>query len=245
MVTPDPQEHLGDPEADGPLNVPVRLRGVTKTFAVGQQERTVLHGISLDLHAAQLTVLVGPSGSGKSTLLNIIGGLERPTSGDVLVDGQPVHDMDAERRTALRLRAVGYVFQDYNLLHTMTALENVALPLELAGTRPRAARAAAADALERVGLAHVAGQYPDQLSGGEQQRAAVARALVIPRGLLLADELTGALDSDNTDAMITLLRDLADDGVTCVVATHDAAVADAGDRVIRLRDGHVVDDQQP
>ena len=188
---------------------------------------------------------MGPSGSGKSTLLTIAGSLEDPTSGDVLVDGRALSRLGRNDKARLRRRAIGYVFQDYNLLAGLTAAENVSLPLELDGTSGRKARMAAMASLEDLGLADRAEHYPDQLSGGERQRVAIARAVVGERRLLLADEPSGALDSANGEAVMRLILGACKRGVAAVVVTHEAQLASWADRVVFLRDGRVVDATVP
>jgi len=189
--------------------------------------------------------VMGPSGSGKSTLLTIAGTLEDPTSGDVLIDGQLLSVMSRNDRARLRRRSIGFVFQDFNLLAGLTAEENVSLPLELDGQPLKAARAAAHDALEHLGLADRATRFPDELSGGERQRVAIARAVVGDRHLLLADEPSGALDSVNGEAVMRLIRAACQRGVAGVIVTHDAQLASWADRVVFLRDGRVVDQTAP
>jgi putative ABC transport system ATP-binding protein len=184
---------------------------------------------------------MGPSGSGKSTLLTIAGSLEEPSAGEVSVGGARLSAMSRDERARLRRRSVGYVFQDFNLLAGLTAIENVALPLELDGVAARTARAAAMEALERLDVADKAPRFPDDLSGGERQRVAIARAIVGDRYLLLADEPTGALDSVNGEAVMRLLRAATHGGVAGVVVTHEAQLASWADRVVFLRDGRVVD----
>jgi putative ABC transport system ATP-binding protein len=185
--------------------------------------------------------VMGPSGSGKSTLLTIAGSLEEPTSGQVLVEGTDLADVSRSDRAKLRRRSIGYVFQDFNLLPGLTALENVTLPLELDGTRARAAQETGLKALEELDVAEHADRFPDELSGGERQRVAIARAVVGTRRLLLADEPTGALDSLNGEAVMRLLRVATRRGVAGVVVTHEAYLASWADRVVFLRDGNVVD----
>jgi putative ABC transport system ATP-binding protein len=197
--------------------------------------------VDLTVEPGELVAVMGPSGSGKSTLLTIAGSLEEPSSGEVAVGGVPLSGLSRGGRAALRRRAIGYVFQDFNLLAGLTAAENVSLPLELDGTAMRPARAAALVALERLGLAAVAGRFPDELSGGERQRVAIARAVVGERHLLLADEPSGALDSVNGEAVMRLVRETCQGGVAGVVVTHDAQLASWADRVIFLRDGRIVD----
>jgi putative ABC transport system ATP-binding protein len=184
---------------------------------------------------------MGPSGSGKSTLLTIAGTLEEPTSGEVAVGGVPLVSLSRNERAALRRRAIGYVFQDFNLLAGLTAAENVSLPMELDGTSARAARIAAVEALDRLGLADRADRFPDELSGGERQRVAIARAVVGDRHLLLADEPSGALDSVNGESVMRLIRASCQGGVAGVVVTHDAQLASWADRVVFLRDGRIAD----
>jgi len=205
-----------------------------------------LHEVSLSVDQGEMVAVMGPSGSGKSTLLTIAGTLEEPSSGQVLVGGQPVGAMSRAAKARLRRRTIGYVFQDFNLLPGLTAAENVALPLELDGTSARKARGVALMSLERIGLAGRAGHYPDQLSGGERQRVAIARAMVGERKLMLADEPSGALDSVNAQAVMHLLDDACKTaGMAAVVVTHDAQLATWADRVMFLRDGRVTDQAAP
>jgi putative ABC transport system ATP-binding protein len=217
----------------------LQLRGVSKTY--GQEPATVhaLGGVDLSVQAGEMVAVMGPSGSGKSTLLTIAGSLEEPTSGDVLVCGMALAGMPRARKARLRRRVIGYVFQDFNLLPGLTAVENAALPLELDGVAVPKARAAALAALEELGVADRAGWFPDQLSGGERQRVAIARAVVGDRRLLLADEPSGALDSVNADEVMRLLHEACQRGIAAVVVTHDAQLAAWADRVIFLRDGRV------
>jgi putative ABC transport system ATP-binding protein len=184
---------------------------------------------------------MGPSGSGKSTLLTIAGSLEEPTEGKVSIDGASLTAMSRNDKARLRRRTVGYVFQDYNLLAGLTALENVALPLELDGVPAKKAREAGMATLEELGLSDRAGHFPDQLSGGERQRVSIARAVVGDRHLLLADEPSGALDSTNGEAVMRLILNACKRGVAAVVVTHDAHLAAFADRVVFLRDGREVD----
>ena len=188
---------------------------------------------------------MGPSGSGKSTLLTIAGSLEQPTRGEVFVVRTGSVGMSRNDRARLRRRSIGYVFQDFNLLAGLTAVENVSLPLELDGTPVRTARAAGMKALEELGLGDRAARFPDELSGGERQRVAIARAVVGDRHLLLADEPSGALDSANGEAVMRLIRAACQRGVAGVVVTHDAQLASWADRVVFLRDGRIVDQTAP
>jgi putative ABC transport system ATP-binding protein len=219
----------------------LELRQVSKTYGSGPTEVHALRDVDLSVERGELVAIMGPSGSGKSTLLTIAGSLEQPTRGEVLVDGVDLASVSRSDQAQMRRRSIGYVFQDFNLLPGLTAIENVTLPLELDGTRAKAARAKGLEAMERLDVADLADRYPDELSGGERQRAAIARAIVGKRGLLLADEPTGALDSMNGEAVMRLLRSATKRGVAGVVVTHEAQLASWADRVVFLRDGHVVD----
>jgi putative ABC transport system ATP-binding protein len=198
--------------------------------------------VSLVVNEGELVAVMGPSGSGKTTLLTIAGGLEDPTSGDALVDGEPMSRMSRSDKARLRRRSIGYVFQDYNLLAGLTALENVSLPLELDGVSAKAAQGQAMTALEAFGVEDKADKFPDELSGGERQRAAIARATVGERRLLLADEPSGALDSVNAEAVMQAIHDACKTGVAAVVVTHDARLASWADRVVFIRDGRLTDE---
>jgi putative ABC transport system ATP-binding protein len=219
----------------------LELWQVSKVYGAGASEVHALRAVDLAVEPGELVAVMGPSGSGKSTLLTIAGSLEEASSGQVLVDGVDLATVSRSDRAKLRRRSIGYVFQDFNLLPGLTALENVTLPLELDGIRAKAARATGLKAIEELGVAERADRYPDELSGGERQRVAIARAIVGERGLLLADEPTGALDSVNGEAVMRLLRAAAHRGVAGVVVTHEAQLASWADRVVFLRDGRVVD----
>jgi putative ABC transport system ATP-binding protein len=219
----------------------VELRQVTKIYGSGPTEVHALTEVDLAVDAGELVAVMGPSGSGKSTLLTIAGTLEEPTSGMVMIGGRELSGLSRNERARMRRRSIGYVFQDLNLLAGLSAVENVAMPLELDGVRVKAARAAALETLTELGLADRAGRYPDELSGGERQRVAVARAVVGERRVLFADEPTGALDSVSGEAVMRMLRAACRSGVACVVVTHDAQLASWADRVVFLRDGRVVD----
>jgi putative ABC transport system ATP-binding protein len=219
----------------------LELRQVSKIYGSGPNEVHALSQVDLSVERDELVAVMGPSGSGKSTLLTIAGSLEEPSSGQVLVDGIDLATVSRSDQARMRRRSIGYVFQDFNLLPGLTALENVTLPLELDGSSAKAARATGLKALEELDVAEHADRYPDELSGGERQRVAIARAIVGERGLLLADEPTGALDSVNGEGVIRLLRDATHRGVAGVVVTHEAQLASWADRVVFLRDGHVVD----
>jgi putative ABC transport system ATP-binding protein len=223
----------------------VELDGAARRFGSGHTQVTALHPTSLTVEAGVFLAVMGPSGSGKSTLLSLVGGLDRPSEGRVLVAGQDIGSLKPKELAILRRRTVGYVFQDLNLLAGLTARENVAIPLELDGRPVTEARAAADGALRSVGLEDLADRFPDDLSGGEQQRVAIARALVGGRQIILADEPTGALDSITGESVMRLLRAHCDDGGTAILVTHDAAHAAWADRVVFLRDGRLVDEARP
>lgn len=221
--------------------VVLRLSEVERVYRAGEISVRALAGVSLTVRAGELVAVMGPSGSGKSTLLSIAGGLEVPTSGSVEVAGVALGGLDSTAVAHLRRDRIGYVFQDFNLVTDLTAAENVALPLELGGSGARVARAAAVTALDEVGLPEVADRFPDQLSGGQQQRVAIARALVGERRLVLADEPTGALDSQTSLAVLQVLRARIDAGAAGVLVTHEARYAGWADRTVFLRDGRLVD----
>jgi len=216
-----------------------------KTFAGADAAAAVpaVRGVDFVVQPAEFVAITGASGSGKSTLLHMIGGITRPTSGRMLLEGVDLATLDDDALAAVRRRRIGFVFQRYNLLPELTLSENVALPLVLDGVGPGPAEAAAREALEKVGMAHRASHRPDTLSGGEQQRGAIARALVTGPALVLADEPTGALDSANSARVVELLRRLvADQQQTVILVTHDSTVASAATRVVRMRDGLIESD---
>jgi len=223
----------------------LEIRNVSKSYAAGSTLVHALIGASLSVERGNLVAVMGPSGSGKSSLLAIAGSLEEPTSGEVLIDGKSLASMSYNGKARLRRRVIGYVFQDFNLLAGLTALENVALPLELDDLPPRKARIAAMAALENIGIADRAGHFPDELSGGERQRVAIARAVVGERHLLLADEPSGALDSVNGDALMKMIRRACKQGIAAVIVTHDAHLASWADRVVFLKDGRIIDQSVP
>ena len=226
-------------EDRGPL---LDLQGLSHTYGSGATAVQALSYLNLRVEVGEMVAVMGASGSGKSTLLAMAGGLEQPTVGRVLVNGEPLTGASPKRLAALRRRSIGYVFQDLNLIPVLTAIENTALPLELDGWRTRAARRAARDALRVVELDGLADRYPDDLSGGQQQRVAIARAIVGERRLILADEPTGALDSATGEAIVRVLRGRADAGAGVVLVTHDARLAAWADRILFLRDGRLVDE---
>ncbi|MFC9325095.1 ABC transporter ATP-binding protein [Kitasatospora sp. NPDC057015] len=218
----------------------LQLRGLTRVHGRGGAEVHALHGVDLTVLAGELVAVMGPSGSGKSTLLTLAGGLDSATSGEVLVEGQELAGLSRGALSAVRRRAIGYVFQDFNLIPTLTAAENVSLPRELDGVPRRRSRAEAEAALAEVGVAELADRFPDQLSGGQQQRVAIARALIGERRLVLADEPTGALDSATGESVLTVLRARCDAGAAAVMVTHEPRHAEWADRVVMLHDGRVV-----
>jgi putative ABC transport system ATP-binding protein len=223
----------------------LELRHVSKIYGEGPTEVQALQDASVSVDAGELVAVMGPSGSGKSTLLTIAGSLEEPTSGQVLVGGAQLSKMSRNEKARLRRRSVGYVFQDFNLLAGLTAVENVSLPLELDGVSSRKARSAGLAALDELGLGEQASRFPDELSGGERQRVAIARAVVGDRQLLLADEPSGALDSVNGEAVMRLVVAACRRGTAAVVVTHDAQLASWADRVVFIRDGRIVDQTLP
>ncbi|MGD0742528.1 MAG: ABC transporter ATP-binding protein [Acidimicrobiales bacterium] len=223
----------------------LELRQVSKVYGQGPTEVHALSDIDLSVEASSLVAVMGPSGSGKSTLLTIAGSLEEPTSGEVLVGGAALSGLSRNDKARLRRRTIGYVFQEFNLLAGLTAVENVSLPLELDGVSARKARLAGMAVLEELALADRASRYPDELSGGERQRVAIARALIGGRQLLLADEPSGALDQANGEGVMRMLLAACKRGVAAVVVTHDAKLASWADRVVFLRDGRIVDQTNP
>ncbi|MEU0812136.1 ABC transporter ATP-binding protein [Streptomyces sp. NPDC005970] len=224
-----------------PVPHPIELRAVSRRYGTGERAVTALDGVTLGFAEGTMTAVMGPSGSGKSTLLHCAAGLDRPTSGRVVIGGTETGELDETALTLLRRDRIGFVFQSFNLVSALTAEQNVALPLRLAGRRPDPAQVAAA--LAEVGLADRAGHRPDRLSGGQQQRIAIARALIARPAVLFADEPTGALDITTSRAVLGLLRGLVDrHRQTLVMVTHDPAAAAWADRVVFLADGRVADE---
>jgi putative ABC transport system ATP-binding protein len=227
-------------ESSGGRPAAIRARGLTKTYGEGDLAVHALSGVDLDIAAGEFVVMLGPSGSGKTTLLNVLGGIEPPTAGTVEVAGRPLSGLDEDQRTEFRRSTVGFIFQFFNLIPTLTALENVQLVAELSDGPDRSE-----EMLERVGLGDRFAHFPAQLSGGEQQRVAVARALAGGPQVLLGDEPTGALDLETGRLVLDLLREVSDElERTMVLVTHNAAIAKMADRVLGLRDGCIVDDRR-
>ena len=220
----------------------LELRSVSRVHGDGPTAVHALHAVSLTLRPRELVAVMGPSGSGKSTLLHLAGGLDEPSDGAVLVEGTDLATLSRGQLATVRRRSLGYVFQDLNLIPALTAAENVALPRELDGVRAKAARREALDALTEVGVEELADRFPDEMSGGQQQRVAIARALVGPRRLVLADEPTGALDSQTGEDVLRVLRARCDAGASGLLVTHEARHAAWADRVVFLRDGALIDD---
>jgi putative ABC transport system ATP-binding protein len=221
----------------------VEARDVTRVYQLDGVKVPALRGVTLTVPAGAYAAIVGPSGSGKSTLMHLLGGLDRPTSGQLLIGGRDVAGLSPPEMAALRNRTIGFVFQSFHLLPRTSAVDNVALPLVYAGVRAGERRRRAAEMLDRVGLGHRLKHRPNQLSGGEQQRVAIARALIGSPSLLLADEPTGNLDSATGTEVLALLESLnADSGVAVVLVTHDHDVAERARRQIRMRDGTIVGD---
>src|SRR5438309_5559602 len=218
----------------------MELLEVTKHYPQGRRIVKALNGVSLRIDAGEYVSIMGPSGSGKSTLMHLLGALDSPTTGQVFFQGRPLHSMSDRELSQLRRSKIGFVFQFFNLLPTLTAVENVALPLLLAGWSRGKALIPAAEGLERVGLSDRAEHFPDEMSGGEMQRVAIARALVIEPEAVLCDEPTGNLDSATSKEILKLLRSLPEPGRRAVVmVTHDAEAGAYGDRIVHIRDGRV------
>ncbi len=224
------------------MSAVLSMTAVSRVHGEGATEVHALRAIAFTAYAGELVAVMGPSGSGKSTLLTLAGGLDTPSDGTVEVEGHDLGTLSLKARAALRRTSIGYVFQDFNLIPALTAAENVALPRELDGVRARVAARQARAALEEVGIADLADRFPDEMSGGQQQRVAIARAIVGERRLILADEPTGALDTETGEDILRLLRDRCDAGAAGVLVTHEARHAAWADRVVFLRDGVVIDE---
>ena len=224
------------------MNAVLQLDSVTRVHGSGATEVLALRSVSFAAHPGELVAVMGPSGSGKSTLLTLAGGLDAPTTGTVSVEGLDLAALGNKGRARMRRTSIGYVFQDFNLIPALTAAENVALPRELGGEGAGVARRAARAALDEVGIGELWNRFPDDMSGGQQQRVAIARAIVGERRLILADEPTGALDTETGEEILRLLRARCDAGAAGVLVTHEARHAAWADRVVFLRDGVIVDE---
>ncbi len=220
----------------------IQLDDITKVYRMGEVEVRALAGVTLKVHQGEFTAVMGASGSGKSTLMNILGCLDRPTSGRYLLGGQEVEQLSVNELAALRSRTIGFVFQNFNLLPRTSALENVELPLLYSGVRTAERHRRAAEALRRVGLGERLDHHPNQMSGGQQQRVAIARALVNEPSVILADEPTGNLDSRTSIEVMALLQELGRTGITVILVTHEADVSEYTSRIVTMRDGRVLSD---
>jgi putative ABC transport system ATP-binding protein len=222
----------------------IEFQELRKLYVMGEEEVPALAGVSLRIERGEYVAVIGPSGSGKSTLMNILGGLDRPTAGSYRFEGEEVGDFDDNQLADFRRRRIGFVFQSFQLLPRLTALQNVELPMIYAGLPRAERRDRAAELLTRVGLGTRMGHKPTQLSGGQQQRVAIARSLSNRPDLLLADEPTGALDTHTGEEVLKLFHELNDEGLTLVIVTHDPDVAHEAHRRVSFRDGHIVADER-
>jgi putative ABC transport system ATP-binding protein len=221
----------------------ISTQNLTKVFGSGATAVSALDRVNLSVNAGEFVAIMGPSGCGKSTLLHLIGGLDRPSDGKVIIEGTSIAEMDDDHLTELRRRKIGFIFQFFNLIPVLSAVENAALPVTLDGVKPAEAQKKAAEWLARFGLADRMSSRPDQLSGGQQQRVAIARALAAEPSLILADEPTGNLDTRSGDEIASLMRDVAKKyGRTVVMVTHDPRIAAYADRIVFLKDGKVIDE---
>jgi putative ABC transport system ATP-binding protein len=222
----------------------IEIEGLTKTYVMGDQTIAALDGVSLTIQRGEHVAIVGPSGSGKSTLMNVLGGLDRPTSGAYRFETEPVAQFDDDELASFRNRRIGFIFQSFQLLPRLTAVQNVELPMIYAGIAAAERKDRAIELLKRVGLGDRLANRPTQMSGGQQQRVAIARALANAPDLLLADEPTGALDTATGQEVLALFKQLNRDGLTLILVTHDLEVAAAARRQVAFRDGLIVSDQQ-
>ena len=220
----------------------IELSNIQKTYGSGEAQVTALNGVSIEVAAGELVAIMGSSGSGKSTLLAIAGGLEKPDSGTVRVNQRELFSIAEKEMARLRRQTIGYVFQDFNLIPSLTVIENVALPLELDGVAKSQARRSALEALELMGIALVGKRFADEISGGQRQRVAIARSIVGSRKVILADEPTGALDSRTGESVIRALKERIDAGAAGILVTHDAKNAAWADRILLIKDGVIVDE---
>lgn len=222
----------------------IELKHIIKTYTLGSEPVHALNDVSLTIKRNEYAAIMGTSGSGKSTLMNIIGCLDRPTSGEYILDGRAIHDHDPDELALIRNKTIGFIFQQFNLLPQMTALNNVMLPLVYAGVPVEERRRRAEEVLTLVGLGNRLNHRPSELSGGQQQRVSIARALSNHPKLLLADEPTGALDSTTANEFMKLIEGLVDDGMTVVVVTHDPDTAARAQRIVRVKDGVIIGDER-
>jgi putative ABC transport system ATP-binding protein len=228
------------------MNVALEARGVRKVYSQGEAAMVALEHVDLDIHRAELTLLMGPSGSGKTTLLSILGGILRASAGSVSIDGQPLDGLGDRELSAVRLRSIGFVFQGFNLFPTLSAVQNVELALDLRGIRGATARRQAAELLDQVGLSAKLHTYPAELSGGQKQRVAIARALAGSPAILLADEPTAALDSTSGHTVMQLMQRLARErGRAVVIVTHDSRMRSYANRIVHMADGRISSDERP
>lgn len=223
-------------------NYLISAAGLKRTFGQGESSVQALGGVSLDVSSGELVAIMGASGSGKSTLLAALGGLDLVDEGEVFIEGRSLGELKAKEASRLRRQSLGFIFQDLNLVSSLTIEENVALPLELDGIKQRELKLLVAKALDEMGIASISKRYPDQVSGGQRQRAAVARCFIGERKILLADEPTGALDSRSSEEVIRQIRSKVDQGLAGVIVTHDAKIAGWADRILTMRDGVIVDE---
>ena len=222
----------------------IEIERLTKTYVMGDEVINALAGVSLDIQRGEHVAIVGPSGSGKSTLMNVVGGLDRPSGGAYRFEGEPVAEFDDDELASFRNRRIGFIFQSFQLLPRLSATQNVELPMIYAGIPPAERRERAVELLERVGLGHRLNNKPTQMSGGQQQRVAIARALSNAPDLLLADEPTGALDTNTGQEVLALFDELNAQGLTLCIVTHDTEVAERAKRRVAFRDGHIVSDER-
>jgi len=222
------------------MAVAIELKDLTRTYHLGDEVLNALDGVNCTINSGEFVAITGPSGSGKSTLANIIGGLDKPTSGSVAIDGTDLSHVRDRQLSDYRNKHIGFVFQSFNLQGTQTALENVMLPLVFSHMKPKARKARAQECLEAVGLGDRLRHKPSQLSGGQRQRVAIARALAVQPSIILADEPTGNLDSARGEEIMKLLKDLNKQGITLIIITHDMSIARQAGRVIQIKDGRLV-----
>ncbi|MBR3395262.1 MAG: ABC transporter ATP-binding protein [Firmicutes bacterium] len=226
-------------------NALIRIRHVRKVYLMGEEKVVALDDVSLDIYKGEFVCFLGTSGSGKSTFLNMVAGLEKPTRGEVWIGKVPIHKLNEAQVTIFRQKNIGFIFQAYHLMQSMTALENVALPLMLKGVPKEIREPAAKKALAQVGLKGYEGRKPNQMSGGQQQRVGIARALVVKPKIIFADEPTGNLDSHTTkDVMDLISKETKENGTTLILVTHDRSIADYADKIVTIQDGNIINVEQ-